>query len=170
LQQFTGYRIPSLLLEVGNLGIPDLLADGPRSVEALARETHVNPDALYRVLRLLGSNGIFREVSPKTFCQTPVSDMLRVLRVLQTGRSGFELAFGVLPFEYFDQHSAESAVFARPPRRPGENVVRPTDSSRVAAGPAMTLDEAATYALEAIGSAQSVNPIHERSSTLELRR
>jgi hypothetical protein len=56
LQQFSGYRIPSLLLEVGRLGIPDLLADGPRSVDALARETQVNPDALYRVLRLLASN------------------------------------------------------------------------------------------------------------------
>src|SRR5262245_28809685 len=61
LQHFSGYRIPSLLLEVGRLGIPDLLSDGPRSVDALARETQLDPDALYRVLRLLASYGIFSE-------------------------------------------------------------------------------------------------------------
>ena len=123
LHMFSGYRIPSLLLEVGNVGIPDLLADGPRSVEELARETQLDRDALYRVLRLLASNGVFSEVSPRTFRQTPVSDTLRLLRVLrlnlelprvlQTGRSGIELAFGMLPFEYFDQHPTESAVFDR---------------------------------------------------------
>jgi hypothetical protein len=62
-------------------------------------------------------------VSPRTFRQTPVSDTLRLLRVLrlelelprvlETGGSGIELAFGLLPFEYLDQHPAESAAFDR---------------------------------------------------------
>ena len=83
LQMFSGYRIPSLLLQVSKVGIPDLLADGPRSVEDLARETQLDPQALYRVLRLLASNGVFSEVAPRTFRQTPVSDTLRLLRIMR---------------------------------------------------------------------------------------
>src|SRR5215831_3158158 len=83
LQLLSGYRLPSVLLQLSKLGIPDLLADGPRSVDELARETELDPDALYRVLRLVASSGVFNEVSPRTFRQTPASDMLRLLRVLR---------------------------------------------------------------------------------------
>ena len=58
------------------------------------------------MLRLLASSGVFNEVSPGTFRQTPASDTLRLPRVLrlelelprvlETGRSGIELAFGQL--------------------------------------------------------------------------
>jgi SAM-dependent methyltransferase len=117
------YTTSSLFLHVGELGIPELLMDGPRSVDELAQTLHVDPEALYRVLRLLASNRVFTEVSPRLFGQSAVSDTLRIFRalractqlpnILQTGRSGFELAFGMSAFEYLGRHPSESAIFNR---------------------------------------------------------
>lgn len=59
------------------LGVPDLLADGPKSTEYLAVATSANEHALFRVLRALAMTGIFNETSPRTFANTPVSDLLR---------------------------------------------------------------------------------------------
>jgi hypothetical protein len=42
------------------LGIADLLKDGPKSIDQLANETGTNPDALYRLMRALSSIGIFK--------------------------------------------------------------------------------------------------------------
>lgn len=77
--------MPSICLNTAvELGIPDLLAAGPRPVSELARETKSNEDALYRTLRLLASVGIFTESAPRpdasgprTFAHTPASDTLR---------------------------------------------------------------------------------------------
>jgi SAM-dependent methyltransferase len=123
VQRSAAYLSAGLFLHVGELGIPELLADGPRPVDDLAREAKVDPDALYRVLRMLASDGVFSEVSPRTFRQTPASEALRIFRarrlflqlpgILQTGRSGMELAFGMSLWEYLDAHPAESALVNR---------------------------------------------------------
>lgn len=42
------------------LGIADLLADGPQSVEYLAEKSGTHAPSLYRVLRTLASVGVFR--------------------------------------------------------------------------------------------------------------
>jgi len=128
-----------LFLYVGELGIPDMLADGPRSADALAREAKVDPDALYRVLRMLSAEGVFSEVSPQTFRQTPVSEVLRLFsgrrlflqlpRILETGRTGMELAFGMSLWEYFDSHPAESALFNR-----AQAILNESDSDAMVAG------------------------------------
>jgi hypothetical protein len=59
------------------LGIPDLLADGPKSTEYLAVATSAHEHALYRILRALAMTGIFTETTPRTFANTPASDLLR---------------------------------------------------------------------------------------------
>lgn len=59
------------------LGIADLLADGPRSSAELARATDAHPRALYRLLRALASVAIFTEVEPATFGLTPMAELLR---------------------------------------------------------------------------------------------
>jgi hypothetical protein len=66
----------SALQGVTALGIPDLLQSGPRSVADLAGATGANPDALYRVMRALASEGIFFEDPLRTFSQTTMSEML----------------------------------------------------------------------------------------------
>jgi len=59
------------------LGIADLLADGPRSAEFLSVATSTNESALYRLLRATSSVGVFTEVEPRTFINTPMSETLR---------------------------------------------------------------------------------------------
>ena len=43
-------------------GIADLLSDGPRSSEELAKTTFTHPRSLHRVLSLLSSVGVFTEI------------------------------------------------------------------------------------------------------------
>ena len=65
------------LYAVARLGVPDCLADDSRSAAELARRLNVNEDALYRILRLLASQGIFEEESSRSFRNTEVSNALR---------------------------------------------------------------------------------------------
>lgn len=60
----TAYMISAALQVAVQLGIPDKLADGPASVDALAAAAGANPDRLYRVLRALASVGVFEEQPP----------------------------------------------------------------------------------------------------------
>jgi O-methyltransferase domain len=59
-----------------DLHVAQSLAAGPRSCEELARAQGVDADALYRVLRALASDGIFEEIEPAVFCNTPASELL----------------------------------------------------------------------------------------------
>jgi hypothetical protein len=60
-----------------DLRIAHLLADGPRPVSELARETGADADTLHRVLRALASDGLFAETEPGVFSNTEASDALR---------------------------------------------------------------------------------------------
>ena len=57
--------------------IADRLSAGPKPVSELARAAAVNEDILYRILRALATTGIFSETAPRTFANTPASDVLR---------------------------------------------------------------------------------------------
>ena len=74
---------------VAELGIPEALAHGPKSVDELAREVGADPDTLHRLLRALASDGIFVEVEPGTFGHTQTSEQL-----LDPGWSSFAHLFG----------------------------------------------------------------------------
>jgi hypothetical protein len=74
---------------VSDLGIPQALADGPRPVAELARESGADPDTLHRLLRALASDGIFAEEAPGTFRNTDVSEQL-----LRSGWGAFAHFFG----------------------------------------------------------------------------
>ncbi len=65
------------LCAVARLGVADCLDSGDRSASDLARELNVNEDALYRVLRLLASQGIFEEDAGRRFRHTDISNYLR---------------------------------------------------------------------------------------------
>src|SRR5205085_12503825 len=70
---------------VAELGIADALADGPRPVSDLARESGADADMLHRSLRALASDGIFVETCPGVFGNTDASELLRS----ETGWSDF---------------------------------------------------------------------------------
>ncbi len=133
-----GYIFSSALHAVAAAGVADELASGPRTCAELAAATRTNEDALYRLLRLLASAGIFTEIEPRTFGLTPPAELLQKahprsmhdmlvfmadplhFRVfadlgesLRTGRPAAEKTFGMPPFEYFRSHPEYSEVFNR---------------------------------------------------------
>src|SRR5579872_7522371 len=72
-----GFALAQALRVAAELKIADLLAGADRSVDDLASASGANPDALYRVMRLLASEGVFKEVSPRLFAQNELSAALR---------------------------------------------------------------------------------------------
>jgi hypothetical protein len=126
MQMCSGYMITAALYPVTRLGIPDLLAEGPQTIGALAAATGANEDALYRVMRALGNVGAFAENPVRTFSLSPVSNLLRndvqgsmrdlvvwmsnefhfrtwgdMMHTIMTGRPSVEKVYGKVCFEAF---------------------------------------------------------------------
>jgi len=132
-----GFAAAQALYVAAELGIADLLPDGARSIDYLAQSTRTDAEALYRVLRFLASEGVFREESPRHFGQTDLSSALRadapgsprdfilmlgqepytawgqLLHSVRTGRTAFEHVFGLSRFEWLAKHSEQAALFQR---------------------------------------------------------
>jgi hypothetical protein len=72
-----GYRISQAVGVAAELGIADLLSNGPRNAEELASATGAHTPPLYRVLRLLASEGVFAETEDGRFVLTPMAEVLR---------------------------------------------------------------------------------------------
>ena len=130
-----GYVGSSALHAALELGLPDRLADGPKPVSELARETGTNEDALYRVMRVLASLGMFEEQSPRTFAANLPAQLLRarpgtardivyfltepnhfrihadLLHTVRTGQPAVEKVMGKPVFEVFASDQAFSKVF-----------------------------------------------------------
>lgn len=134
LDYLCGMMRTQAIHHAARLRIAELVEDGPKSVLALAEATRTHAPSLARLLRALASIGIFTEVEPEYFAQTPLSALLRpgepgsmyhvsllhgdqwqwhvwegFAYTLQTGEQTFSRLFGVEMFEYFTQHSPESA-------------------------------------------------------------
>jgi len=131
-----GYMASSALHLAIALNIPDELAGGPKDMAELARASGANEDALYRVLRLLASTGIFAEQRPRRFALTPAADLLRkdvpgslrgmavflpdplhfrvyadLMHSVMTGKPAADKALGMPIFEYLAKHPDYSQVF-----------------------------------------------------------
>src|SRR5689334_2153673 len=65
------------LCVAAELGIADLLKDGPKSVADLASKVNVQPDKLRRLLRYIASYGVFRDTGDGRFEMTPLAEVLR---------------------------------------------------------------------------------------------
>src|SRR2546428_3363279 len=131
-----GTIISTSLALAAELGIADLLADGPRSSVELAQATSTHPRSLYRLLRLLCSIGVFTETQTDSFAQTPLSECLRTgvpgsmrswlrmvgLKVryhthaeaiysIKTGEPAFKRVTGMEFFDYLAAHPEEGEIF-----------------------------------------------------------
>jgi hypothetical protein len=136
LELMTASWISQSLYVVAELGVADLLADGPRPVAQLASACRcANADGLYRVLRLLASHGIVLEHDDQSFSLTALSAQLRsdvpnsmrdlvifygsegyrawgaLLQGVLTGESPFAGVFGVDLFGYLEAHPERGSVF-----------------------------------------------------------
>lgn len=55
------------------LGLADVLANGPLPVDQIAEKTNSHPGSLCRLIRALEPMGVFRQSSPRVFENTPLS-------------------------------------------------------------------------------------------------
>ncbi|MBA1142290.1 methyltransferase [Mesorhizobium neociceri] len=131
-----GFAVSQALRVIVELGIPDLLAVGEQSVDELAAATQSDADALYRVMRLLAPEGVFREVLPRHFELTEVGAVLRSDRPgpgdfvrminseaylafgqlpysVRTGKPAFDKVFGSPRFDWLSEHPEQAALFQR---------------------------------------------------------
>jgi hypothetical protein len=136
MQLATGYIASSALYVAVRLDIAGHLARGAQTAEELARASGTNEDALYRVLRLLASLGIFEEVEPRRFGPTPAADLLRkgapgslhgmaaflpdplhfrvyanLIDSVRTGRPAADTTLGMPVFDYLAANPEYSEVF-----------------------------------------------------------
>jgi hypothetical protein len=132
-----GFAVSQALRVVADLEIADHLGDGEWSVDDLAAQTHSNADALYRVMRLLAAEGLFRETMARRFRLSELGEALRsdtgssprdLIRMLngepylafaqlshsvRTGLPAFDEVFGKPRFDWLADHPDEAALFQR---------------------------------------------------------
>ena len=135
-RMIVGYRLSQALHVAAKLGIADLLAEGPRRAEDLAGVTGSHPSSLFRVLRLLASEGVFEELEEGQFTLTPLAEPLRsdapdslraraifdgeewnwhpwgnLLHSTKTGGSAFDHTYGVAVFDYLKETPEAATSF-----------------------------------------------------------
>lgn len=79
-QLINGYQVTQAIYVAVTLGVPNLLADGPRPAEDLAAATATHPWSLSRLLRALAAFGILgeqRDGDARTFQLTELGQLLR---------------------------------------------------------------------------------------------
>jgi hypothetical protein len=76
-QIIAGQLLSRCVSLVAELAIADHLKNGPQGARLLAAATQTDPDALYRVLRMLASLGIFLELPDRQFQNSALSETLR---------------------------------------------------------------------------------------------
>ena len=131
-----GKWVSQAIAVAAELGIADLLKDGAKSAADIARAANASEDGVYRLLRALGSVGLFAETGDRRFRLTPLGKLLRtdspeaqggyarftghestwrpwgeLRHSVRTGEPGFDHVFGMPIFEYFAKMPEAAAVF-----------------------------------------------------------
>jgi hypothetical protein len=153
-----GFMASQAVHVAAKLGVADLLADGAKTAEALARQTETHEPSLHRLLRALASLGLLEEVEPARFVLTALGAQLRtaapgslrnrallfggdrswrswgeLLHSVRTGESGMQHLYGMGSFEYLAAHPQQAEIFneamAEITRQVARAVVRACDFS-----------------------------------------
>jgi hypothetical protein len=134
IQMATAHWVSRILYVAAELNLADGLAEKPTTAEELAQSTATNAPSLYRLMRALASLGLFTEGPGHRFSLTLLGQEFRTGTIratvltaagdlitksleqlpysVQTGKSGFEKAFGVPFFEYLANHPVEASLFS----------------------------------------------------------
>jgi len=137
LEEISGIWKVKALNVAACLGIAEILKNGPQKIENLAEITSSDSQSLYRVLRALAGEGIFKELPGKVFENTRLSEALcspkesvkyfamhhlgstnwelagDMLYCVKTGKNAFEHKFNTKPFGYLESHPEENDIFNR---------------------------------------------------------
>ena len=133
-----GFQISQAVHVAAVLGISDLLADAPRTVEQLAEATRTHPESLGRLMRALAACGLYRLDGTGQYANTDVGDALRsdvpgspagwaafigrpyywqawseLLHSVRTGENAFTHLHGESVWAYRQRHPDEQAAFDR---------------------------------------------------------
>jgi hypothetical protein len=133
-----GHWVTQAIHVLVRLGVPDQLADGPRSATELAATANSHEQSLYRVLRALAAIGLLNELPDRCFELTALGETLRsdvpgslagwaafvgspyewkvwgrLYDGVMTGEHAFRLEHGIGPWEYRQRHPEEVTVFNR---------------------------------------------------------
>jgi predicted O-methyltransferase YrrM len=134
----TGAWVAQAIAVAAELGLADLVVDGPRSADELARKTATHAPTLYRLLRALAGAGVFTEDERGRFGSTPLADGLRsdvpgsvraacelrgrpwfwqawgrLLHSVRTGEPALEAMHGTDLLTFLERHPTELSVFDR---------------------------------------------------------
>jgi hypothetical protein len=129
--------VSAVVYAAARLGLADQLAAGPRSAAELAGATGTHAPTLHRLMRTLAGLGILTERDAQRFALTSLGEALKtgapgsaratqlafcgpafwrsweeMPYSLETGKTGFEKAWGMPVFEYLAQHPEEASHFS----------------------------------------------------------
>jgi ubiquinone/menaquinone biosynthesis C-methylase UbiE len=118
---------------VAELGIADILSDGPKSIEELASISKTHKQSLYRVMRALACLGIFAETDDCKFEMTSLAECLKtgalrpislmmhsawhdrawdhLLESVKTGEKAFDTVHGMPAFEWFEENPSAQTIY-----------------------------------------------------------
>jgi O-methyltransferase domain/Dimerisation domain len=130
-----GHWTTQAIFVAAKLGIADLLREGARSTDELARSAGVDARSLFRLLRALASVGVFAQGGDGCFALTPMAECLQadapgsmrawalmmgsyafqpwgeLLHSVKTGETAFDHVHGMGFFDYLGRHAEEGRLF-----------------------------------------------------------
>ncbi|MEJ7708334.1 MAG: methyltransferase [Pyrinomonadaceae bacterium] len=131
-----GALMTQALYVAAKLGIADLLAEKPASIQELAAATHTHERSLYRIMRSLASVGVFAESDGQVFSLTPYAEPLRsdapssirngaifmgeewhwrvwgdMMHSVHTGKTAWGNIHGAEVFDYFNANREQAEIF-----------------------------------------------------------
>jgi hypothetical protein len=137
IRMATAHWVSRLLYVAAQMNLADHLADGSKTADEVAWSTAADAPSLYRVMRTLASLGLFTEDHSHRFSLTPLGEALKtgtlgsvrtsvltlagdlstksldhLLYSVQTGKSGFERAFGMPFFDWLANHPTDASMFS----------------------------------------------------------
>jgi hypothetical protein len=126
--------LPSLYI-AAELNIAEYLRNGPKPIEEISKLTNTNCESLYRVLRALSGQGIFREHRNRSFSNTAASRALlnegesirnvirhhlgnnnwntlgHLMHTVKTGENAFQNIYGEPIYQFLEHNRETSALF-----------------------------------------------------------
>lgn len=134
-QMASAYWLSQAIYTAAKLGIADVLGDGSKSAEEIARAVDADEDSLRRLMRVLCMFNVCQPTESQQFklttlgraLQSGVAGSLRSMVLtlgelhykawghlcesVQTGRPGFQSAFGRQMFDFLEEHSTAGPIF-----------------------------------------------------------
>ncbi len=133
MKYIVGKWISKPIYVAAELGLADMLVNGPKSIEELAQESRSHAPSLYRIMRALASVGIFFEREDKRFELTPMADCLKsgalrsaaimfnadwsdkawgyLMDSVKSGDTAFEKAYGMPVSDWLEKNPRAANIF-----------------------------------------------------------